>query len=91
MGASADNTIYSEEAQRVWLAMVVKFDKRMIWVSSCLCFLRARELTVSEQGYNVSVYLSVGDVAIDDPASPSFLCITIKQSKTVPFRKGVDL
>ena len=91
--SSANNTIYSEEAF-VRLATVVAFDTRMIWAVSCLCFFasfRVWELTVSEQGYNASVHLRVGDVAIDDPVSPSFLHITIKQSKTDPFWKGVDL
>lgn len=31
------------------------------------------------------------DIAADRPTAPSVLCVTIKQSKTGPFRKGVDL
>ena len=37
------------------------------------------------------MHLGVRDIAVDHARSPSFLCITIKQSKTDPFRKGVEL
>lgn len=36
-----------------------------------------------------AAHLSWGDVAIDNPTVPSVLRVTIKQSKTDPFRKGV--
>ena len=45
----------------------------------------------SDSAYDSSVHLSVGDIAVDDSRRPSFLQITIKQSKTDPFRKGVDV
>ena len=55
-------------------------------------FLRTGELTVpTGSSYNPSVHLSVGDIAVDHPSRPLFVCVTIKQSKTDPFRKGVDL
>ena len=33
----------------------------------------------------------IWDVAIDDPRRPAFIRMSIKQSKTDLFRKGVDL
>ena len=45
----------------------------------------------SDRDFDPSVHLCVGDIAIDDPAQPSMLRVTIKQSKTDPFRKGVQL
>ena len=52
-----------------------------------LKFLHAGELTVSDEGYDPSVHLN-SDLAIDDPRRQSFLQVTIKQSKTDPFRGG---
>ena len=58
---------------------------------SFCAFLRAGELTVpTGSSYDPSVHLSVGDIAVDHPSRPSFVRVTIKQSKTDPFRKGVD-
>ena len=45
----------------------------------------------SDFKYDESVHSSVLDVAVDDPTHPSMIQITIKQSKTDPFRKGIDL
>ena len=55
-------------------------------------FLWAREMTAPSDGaYDASVHLSVQDIAVDDSINPSVIRIRIKQSKTDPFRKGVDL
>ena len=34
--------------------------------------------------------MSFDDIAIDDPVNPAFIRVTIKQSKTDPFRQGVQ-
>ena len=47
--------------------------------------------TPDDGGYDPGAHLSFCDIAVDDPSSPSFLRVRIKQSKTDPFRKGVDL
>ena len=47
--------------------------------------------TKDEGGYDPAVHLSYADTALDDPRKQSFLRITIKQSKTDQFRKGMDL
>ncbi len=79
----------------VWERNTVLTDKEMLWAASCLgffAFLRVGEMTVpSDSGYDPSVHLSVGEVAIDHPRVPSMARICIKQSKTDPFRKGISL
>ena len=66
-----------------------------LWATCCLCFfafLRVGEMTTPDGGgYDPSVHLSYKDIAIDDPWRPSFIRVSIKQSKTDPFRKGVCL
>ena len=41
--------------------------------------------------YDPSVHLSFSDIAVDNLERPAVLRLTIKQSKTDQFRKGVDL
>ena len=81
--------------KEAWSQEKDKYDTKMIWAACCLCFfafLRAGEMTVpSDEEYDPSVHLSVQDIAVDNSQCPSILCIKIKQSKTDPFRKGVDL
>ena len=71
------------------------YDIKMMWAACCLAFfafLRVGEMTVSnDQSYDDSVHLSVRDIAVDHPAAPSIIQIRIKQSKTDPFRQGVNL
>ena len=66
-------------------------DTKLIWAACCLCFfafLRAEELTVpSGSSYDPSVHSSVGDIAIDHSSRPSFMRVTIKQSKLIRSRR----
>ena len=41
--------------------------------------------------YDPSVHLNLSDVAIDNHQSPSVVWLHIKQSKTDPFRQGVEV
>ena len=70
-------------------------DTKMMWAACCLgffAFLRAGEMTVpSDAEYDPGVLLSIRDVALDSSLQPSLIRVTIKQSKTDPFRQGVDL
>ena len=83
------------QIKRVWDKSGDSRDIKMLWAACCLCFfafLRAGEMSVpSDQAYDPAVHLSMGDVAVDDPCNPSTLQIKIKQSKTDPFRRGVNL
>ncbi len=45
----------------------------------------------SQEGYDPGVHLNNGDVQVDDTASPKVLRVSVKQSKTDPFRKGIDI
>ena len=81
--------------KKVWAGSAGDRDTKLIWAACCLCFfafLRAGEMTTPDEGsYDPAVHLSFWDMAIDDPRQPSFVRLTPKQSKTDPFRKGVDL
>ena len=67
----------------------------MLWAARCLCyftFLRAGEITIPcDKDYDPAVHLSMGDIAVDDVHNPTMLQINIKQSKTYPFWRGVNL
>ena len=75
-----------------WSPDMKKHDGKMLWAACCLgffAFLRAGEMTIpSNESYDASVHL---DISVDDSKNPSIMRVRIKQSKTDPFRKGVDL
>ena len=55
-------------------------------------FLRSGELTVpADYNFDLPACLTLADIAVDSHSSPSLLRVSIKQSKTDPFRQGVDL
>ena len=43
------------------------------------------------EAYKSAVHLSRSDIAVDNPSAPTVMCVSIKQSKTDPFHKGVYL
>ena len=79
----------------VWSVLGGERDTKLILAVCCLCFfgiLRAGEMTVPSDGeFDQQTHLSLADVALDDSKHPSLLRVTIKQSKTDPFRKGVSI
>ena len=79
----------------VWGAMADRFNSNMLWAASCMCFfgfLRTGEVVVpSANAFDPAVHLCEGDVKVDSRASPSFLEVNIKASKTDVFRKGVKV
>ena len=55
-------------------------------------FFRAGEITIpSATAYDSQIHLSWGDVAIDNPASPTCVRAHLKQSKTDPLGRGVNI
>ena len=80
---------------RVWDTPPLSTDKRMLWAACCLAFfgfLRIGEMSVpAGTVYSATDHLSVGDICFDHHQDPSRLFVTIKQSKTDPFRQGVTL
>ena len=83
------------QIKQVWEKEGDSRDVKMLWAACCLCFfafLRAGEMTVpNDKDYDPAVHLSMGDIAVDDARSPTVVQINIKQSKTDPFRRGVNL
>ena len=67
----------------------------MMWAACCVAFfgfLQCSEFTspnVSQ--YDPTVHLSFSDLAVDNRSAPSLVQITIKESKTDPFRRGVQV
>ena len=83
------------KVKAVWEASGSDPDIVMLWAACCLAFfgfLRIGEMTVpGDTAYDPSAHLSRSDIAVDNPSTPAVIRVTIKQSKTDPFRKGVDL
>ena len=83
------------QLRQVWQAHPCRQDASMLWAAACMCFfgfLRAGEVVVpSASNYDPAVHLSHGDVRAENTASPQYLEIRIKASKTDPFRKGVSI
>ena len=81
--------------KKVWNSNQAIPNTPMLWAACCIAFfgfLRIGEMVVpNNSAYNPSVHLSLSDIAVDNPERPAVLRLTIKQSKTDPFRKGVDL
>jgi len=67
----------------------------MLWAACCNAFfgfLRVGEMTApTHHAYNDSIHLSLEDVTLDGRLTPTVVWLTIKQSKTDPFRKGAQL
>ena len=84
-----------QDIKRLLLQKSQSYDNTMIWAACCLAFfgfLRVSEFTVPAQGhFDHTTHLSVADLAIDNKDSPQVLRIRIKQSKTDPFRQGVNM
>ena len=81
--------------KQLWDPSASNQDVAMLWAACTLGFfgfLRCGEFTCpSRQAYDPSCHLSLEDVAIDSPTTPSIMRVTLKQSKTDPFRQGVDI
>ena len=67
----------------------------MTWAACCLTFfgfLRVSEFTIpSQKQYDQSCHLSLGDISLDNRDTLRLLRIHLKQSKTDPFRRGVEI
>ena len=79
----------------VWHSLDLHLLDHCIFRAACSLgyfgFLRASEFRTTT--YNLpslmsSLHLGVQDIAVDSPSAPSCMCITIKGSRTYPFRKG---
>ena len=71
-----------------WAPKAAEADTVMLWAA----FMRAGKFTVtSAQDVEQETCLSAQDVAVDSHANPSMVRVHLKQSKTDPFRHGVDI
>lgn len=81
--------------ESVWAESASNPDTKLIWAACCLCFfafLRVGEMTTPDtRSYDPGAHLCYADIALDDARKPSFMRVRIKQSKTDPFRGGIDL
>ena len=70
-------------------------DTKMLWAASALCFfafLQVGEMTVpGDTAFDPAIHLSINDLAVDNSQHPKWVRVSIKQSKTDPFRRGVDV
>ena len=71
------------------------WNRRMIWAAMNVCFfgfLRSGEIcSPSASVFDQTTHLAPSDVSLDNLTSPSKMFVTIKASKTDPFRSGVTL
>ena len=84
-----------QRLKQEWEKSALTNDTVMIWAACTLAFfgfLRIGEMTIANNSaYDPSIHLSISDVTFDHASSPSAMFITIKASKTDPFRKGITL
>lgn len=70
----------------------MKYYNIAFWASCCLAFFWCAEFTVpSQAAYDPEMHLSLGDIALDNRRTPIMIQVNIKQSKTDPFRQGVQV
>ena len=66
-----------------------------LWAMCCLAFfgfLRVSEFTIPTEGsYDPSRHLSLKDIAVDNRKKPRLLQLSLKESKTDPFRQGAKV
>ena len=81
------------QLRSVWATWPERRDASMLWAAACMCFfgfLRAGEVVIpSDSSFDPSVHLAQGDVRVDSVVCPRYLEVSIKASKTDPFRRGV--
>ena len=79
----------------VWISECPDPDNVMLWAAACVGFfgfLREGEFTSpSANAFDPEVHLCLSDIALDSHTSPTMVRLRIKQSKTDPFRLGVDV
>ena len=78
-----------------WPGVGRDYDDTMLWAAALVCFfgfMRAGELMGDRKdGFDPSQHLAFDDVATDNRENPTMVQITLKTSKTDPFRKGVNI
>ena len=83
------------QLKAVWKKETNRRNAKMLWAAACLCFfgfLRSGEAVApTESNYDPFYHLCFKDISIDNTKLPTSMKVTIKASKTDPFRHGVTL
>ncbi len=83
-------TIHNVPSQRP-----TDFNNIMLWATFLTCFfgfLRPGDITIpSNTSYDPSLHLNFSDITLNSHTSPSLVRISLKCSKTDPFRQGVKI
>ena len=78
-----------------WASQNSSVDIHMLWAAFSLGFfgfLRAGEFTIpSDSAFDPSQHLCPADISVDSHVQPSLLRVHLKQSKTDPFRQGINI
>lgn len=78
-----------------WPGVGEDYVDTMLWAAALACFfgfMRAGELMGDRKdGFDPSQHLGLEDVATDSRENPTMVQITLKKSKTDPFRQGVTI
>ena len=71
------------------------YDHIMLWAVCCTCyfgFLRSGEIcSPSQKDFDAPTHLSYSDIAVDSRDDAITIAVTIKASKTDPYRQGVTV
>ena len=83
------------QIRAVWEPSGASWSTKLLWAACGLAFfgfMRAGELVApSATSHDPSIHLCMADIAFDSSSAPSTLRVSIKQSKTDPFRQGIQL
>ena len=83
------------QIKHLWDPYATDHNTAMLWAACCLGFfgfLRCAEFTCpSMHAYDSGMHLNLSDVALDSTTNPTAIRVTIKQSKTDPFRRGINI
>ena len=84
-----------EDIHTQWKKQPLSKDRIMLWAAFTTCFygfMRSGEIcTKNPEQFNPSSDLTFQDVAIDSIMNPQVIRITLKTSKTDPFKQGADI
>lgn len=83
------------QVKAVWKDRASNYNQSLMWAAVTTCFfgfLRSGEITVkANETYDKATHLAFEDVASDSRSAPTFVQLTLKASKTDPFRQGTKV
>lgn len=83
------------QIRAIWSNVGQEYDQTLLWAASTVCFfgfLRAGELSLrAQEQFDPNSHLSFADVATNSRVNPTFIQLSLKTSKTDPFRNGTNI